>query len=160
MSGFLPDQYQPQFEDVDHRDDRIAIIGTKWNAQWIDKLYEGAADILKANGVTSIKRYTVPGAYELPLAAEWLCSHQHYDAIICLGIVLKGATKHNEYISQSVATNLHRISLRHQKPILFGVLTPETEAHIAERAGGKYGNKGAESAIAALEMIDLWREIQ
>ena len=140
-----------------HEHDRIAILVSRWNKQVCEKLYEAAETVLKMQGVARIEKIYVPGSYELPFAAQCVAKSQHFDAIICLGCILTGETKHNEYISLSVAQGIMRVALDYKLPIIFGVLTPNSQEQALERAGGALGNKGTDSAIAALEMIDMVR---
>jgi 6,7-dimethyl-8-ribityllumazine synthase len=143
-----------------HGSDRVVIVVSKWNEAITETLYQGAFDVLKAVGVRpeNILRYDVPGSYELPSgAAIALSKHYNLDGVICLGCVIQGESRHFEFIAQAVAQGIMRVSLDFKKPVIFGVLTPDTEQQALDRAGGKYGNKGAEAAVALLEMIDLER---
>ncbi|MBY0245171.1 MAG: 6,7-dimethyl-8-ribityllumazine synthase [Sphingobacteriaceae bacterium] len=137
---------------------KVAIVVSEWNAKITDKLYQGAFNSLVANGVKekNIFNYTVPGSYELTTAAEMLLTKKtELDAVICLGCVIQGETKHFDFICNAVANGLTQISTNHKKPVVFGVLTPNTEQQAIDRAGGKHGNKGDEAAITALKMIYL-----
>ncbi|MCS7073787.1 MAG: 6,7-dimethyl-8-ribityllumazine synthase, partial [Bacteroidia bacterium] len=120
-------------------------------------LTSGAKQTLIEAGIPSeqIDIFEVPGSYELPQAANWLAQVGRYDAIICIGCVIKGETSHNEYINHTVASKLADIALSYSLPVIFGVLTPNNYEQALERAGGKFGNKGSEAAVAALEMLDL-----
>ncbi len=140
-----------------HDRDSIAIVVSRWNAEITEKLAEAAIATLQAHGVKAknIKKHYVPGSYELPLAASHLASLKAFDAVICLGCIIKGETPHNAYISQAIAASLITVALKNHLPVIFGVLTPNDMQQAVDRAGGKYGNKGEEAAIAALEMIDL-----
>lgn len=144
-----------------HDRDKIAIVISRWNSNVTEAMAKGAAKTLEAHGVKSknIKKYYVPGSFELPLAARHLASLEMFDAIICLGCIIKGDTKHNEYISQAVANALMNVGLKNKLPVIFGVLTPDSLEQAIARAGGPDGtapgNKGDEAAVAALEMIDL-----
>ncbi|TAE55681.1 MAG: 6,7-dimethyl-8-ribityllumazine synthase [Bacteroidetes bacterium] len=143
-----------------HTADRVVIVVAKWNPEITEALYEGAVATLREAGVRAenILRYSVPGSFELPIGAE-LAFKRHFnlDGIICLGCVIQGETRHFEFISQAVAQGIMRVSLDHKKPVIFGVLTPDSQQQALDRAGGKYGNKGAEAAVALLEMVDLER---
>jgi 6,7-dimethyl-8-ribityllumazine synthase len=103
---------------------------------------------------------TVPGAFELPSGAKLLLSQLSLDAVVCIGCVIKGETKHDEYISQAVANGIMQLSLMSGKPVIFGVLTPLDMQQALDRAGGKYGNKGIEAAHTALQMIQLQADIK
>lgn len=141
----------------DHKGDRIALVVGKWHAEITQELYRGAIAILEANGVEFTLKQEVPGAYELPLAAKWLADSRRFDAIICLGVVVKGETRHDEYINHAVARSLMKVSLKHKLPVIYGVLTTENLQQAYARAGGEAGHKGKECGVAALEMIDLMR---
>lgn len=143
-----------------HHTDRVVIVVSKWNAEITEALYEGALAVLKDVGVRpeNILRYEVPGSYELPAGANIaLNKHYNLDGVICLGCIIQGETRHFEFIAQAVAQGLMQVGLNHNKPVIFGVLTPDTVEQAQARAGGALGNKGAEAAVALLEMIDLER---
>ena len=147
-------------QDKDHTQDRIALIVSKWNEVITEALFEGACEVLKQAGVpeSQLLRYNVPGSFELPTGAQTaLDHHPDLDAVICIGCVIQGETRHFEFICQAVSQGVTRVSLDAHKPVIFGVLTPDTQQQALDRAGGKYGNKGHEAAVAALEMIDLRR---
>lgn len=144
----------------DHSDDQIAIVVSKWNAPVTDALAEGARRTLVAAGVLDkhIHTYRVPGSYELPSAAQFVIEGSpEIDAVICLGCVVQGETRHFEFINQAVAQGVKDVSLKYNLPVIFGVLTPDNDQQALDRAGGRLGNKGDEAAVAALEMIDLKR---
>ena len=118
----------------------------------------GALSTLLEAGVPkqNIAVRNVPGTYELPIAAQMvLAADPSVDAVICLGCVVQGETRHFEFICQSTAQGIKDVSLKYNRPVIFGVLTPDTMQQALDRAGGKYGNKGQEAAVAALEMVDL-----
>lgn len=142
-----------------HSATRVAILYTKWHADIMAALVEGARTVLTRAGVPKIDLYEVPGSYELPFAANRLAITGSFDAVICLGCIVRGETKHNVYISQTVSDALMRVSLDTQIPVLFGVLTTENFEQAYDRAGGPHGNKGAEAAAAALDLIDFKRNI-
>jgi len=139
----------------DHSLSRIAIVYTKWHADIMTALVEGAKSVLARAGVGTVDLYIVPGSYELAYAANRLAGSGSFDAVICLGCIVRGETKHNVYISQTVADALMRVSLDTKIPVLFGVLTTENFEQAYDRAGGPHGNKGAEAAAAALDLIDF-----
>lgn len=144
----------------DHRDDCVAIVASKWNAEVTDALLAGAKQTLLAAGVPAkqILEYRVPGSYELPTGAQFAIEgNPGLDAVICLGCVVQGETRHFEFINQAIAQGVKDVSLKYNLPVIFGVLTPDTNQQALDRAGGKFGNKGEEAAVAALEMIDLKR---
>jgi 6,7-dimethyl-8-ribityllumazine synthase len=135
----------------------FAIIVSEWNTAITEALFRGAYDTLLANGIPDghIRRANVPGSYELTTGALWLAQRQEIDAVICLGCVIQGETKHNDYINHAVAQGLTSVSLKTGKPVIFGVLTPDTEQQAIDRAGGIHGNKGDEAAMTALKMLAL-----
>ena len=147
---------------VNHDDDRIAIVVSKWNPEVTEALAVGAMETLIAAGIpqTQIAIYHVPGAFELPSAAQFLVEGKPaIDAVICLGCVIQGETKHFDFINQAVALGVKDVSLKYNLPVIFGVLTPDNQQQALDRAGGRLGNKGEEAAVAALEMIDLKRSV-
>ncbi len=134
---------------------RIGIIVSSYHEAITEALFEGAKTTLLEHGISAknILRRTAPGAFELPLGAHLLNKKENLDALICLGCVLTGETKHADYINHSIATELLRLSTLNSKPFIFGVLTPDTYKQAQERAGGKHGNKGVEAAMAAITML-------
>lgn len=142
----------------DHRRDRVAIIVSKWNTEITGALFEGAFRVLIDAGVRpeNIRRLDVPGSFELPSGAQIaLEQDSELTGVIALGCVIQGETRHFDFISQATADGIMRVSLDYKKPVIFGVLTPDTQQQALDRAGGKYGNKGEEAAVALLEMADL-----
>ncbi len=135
----------------------IAIVLSRFNSLIGDRLLEGALDTLRRHGVSDddITLARVPGAFEIPLAASVLAKSGRYDAVICLGAVIRGATAHFDYVAGPMASGLASIALDTGVPILFGVLTTDTIEQALERAGTKAGNKGADVAAAAIEMANL-----
>jgi 6,7-dimethyl-8-ribityllumazine synthase len=148
-------------KSVDNKADlsskRIAILISEWNEEITDSLYEGAFNTLVQNGIQkqNIIRKYVPGSFELSLGAQKMAQKANVDAVICLGCVIQGETRHFEFICQSVAQGLKDVALKYDKPVIFGVLTTDTFQQALDRAGGKYGNKGDEAAITAIKMINL-----
>jgi 6,7-dimethyl-8-ribityllumazine synthase len=134
---------------------RFAIITAEWNAEITYALTEGAIKTLLEHGASSenVVRVTVPGSYELTFAAQKMAQKYTIDAVICIGCVIQGETKHNDYINHAVAQGLTNVSLKYDKPVIFGVLTPNTEQQALDRAGGIHGNKGDEAAITAIKML-------
>lgn len=135
----------------------FAIVVSEWNNEITDALYSGAYQTLLKEGANKelIERIEVPGSYELTLAAQWMAEKDNVDAVICLGCVIQGETKHFDFICESVAQGLKDVALKFNKPVVFGVLTPNTHQQALDRAGGKYGNKGDEAAVTAIKMLDL-----
>ena len=138
----------------------IGIVVSDWNKDITHKLYEGCYATLVEHGVEEENIHTlqVPGTFELPAAARMISQREKCHAIVCLGCVIKGETKHDEYINNSVAQGLINLSIGTGKPFIFGVLTPNTHEQAVDRAGGKYGNKGVEAATTALRMAQLYKE--
>lgn len=136
---------------------RFGIAVAEWNEHITAALLEGCMDTLVHHGVAKedIIIKVVPGTFELPFAAKRLAQTNHVSAVICIGCVIKGETKHDEYISHSVAVALQMLNTEYNIPFIFGVLTPNTEEQALDRAGGKHGNKGVEAAITALHMTNL-----
>ena len=143
------------------RDERIAIIAARFNESIVGHLVDGALDTLKRHGAdeSQLQLIKVPGAYELPLAAKRLAKNRQVDGIIALGVVIRGATPHFDYVCGECASGLNKVSLEFDVPIGFGVLTCDTIEQAVERAGTKAGNKGADAAITTIEMINLLRQL-
>ena len=140
---------------------KIAIVVSRFNEFINKKLLDGALDCLVRHGASDsdIDIAWVPGAFEIPLVAHKLAV-LHYDAVICLGTVIRGATPHFEYVSSEVSKGIAHVSLVTGKPVLFGILTTDSIEQAIERAGSKSGNKGWESALNAIEMVSLQGKIK
>jgi len=139
---------------------RFAIVASRFNSRVVELLVSGAVDCLRRHGADDITVVRVPGAWEIPQAAEELAAGEpKYDAIVALGVVIRGETPHFDYICSSCSRGLATLSKRHRIPVGFGVLTCDTSQQAEERAGGKAGNKGWEAALAALEMADLFAQL-
>ena len=140
----------------------VAIVLSRFNSLIGDRLLEGALDTLRRHGMSDdgVMLARVPGAFEIPLAASMLAKSGKYDAVICLGAVIRGATAHFDYVAGPMASNLASIAVETGVPILFGVLTTDTIEQALERAGTKAGNKGADVAAAAIEMANLLKTFQ
>ena len=136
---------------------RFAIVVAEWNTDVTEALFQGAYNTLLHYGAVAenIVRGNVPGSYELTLAAQWYAQRADFDAVICIGCVIQGETKHNDYINHAVAQGLTNVSLTTNKPVIFGVLTPNTQQQALDRAGGIHGNKGDEAAVTAIKMLGL-----
>lgn len=136
---------------------KLGIIVARFNSFISERLLEGAIDALVRSGVVSddIDVARVPGAFEIPLVTQKMARSGKYDAVICLGVVIRGATPHFDFVAGEVAKGSAQVMLDTGVPVLFGVLTTETIEQAIERAGSKAGNKGSEVAVAALEMINL-----
>jgi len=140
---------------------RYGIIVGRFNEFIGGKLLSGALDGLKRHGVddSEIEVVLVPGAFEIPLAAKKMAKSQKYDAVICLGAVIKGSTPHFDFVSSEVSKGIASVSLETEIPVIFGVLTTDTIEQAIERAGTKAGNKGYDAAVTAIEMANLLKEI-
>ena len=144
-SDFLPDV----------SDRRFAIVVAEWNAEVTEKLFEGAYKTLIANGAQAenIVRANVPGSFELSFGAQVYAQQTNIDAVIALGCVIQGETRHFDFICDAVAHGITNVSLKYNKPVIFGVLTPNTQQQALDRSGGVHGNKGDEAAITAIKML-------
>jgi 6,7-dimethyl-8-ribityllumazine synthase len=143
------------------RDLRFGVVITRFNDFVVEPLLRGAVDALKRHGAADkqIEVVRVPGAFDLPVAARKLALSRRYEALIALGAVIRGQTPHFDYVAGECASGLARIALESGVPIAFGVLTTDTMEQAVDRAGGKAGNKGADAALAALEMANLLRRL-
>ncbi len=141
---------------------KFGIIVARFNSFICEKLLEGALDTLMRSGAndTDIDVVRVPGAFEIPLIAKKMATAQKYDALICLGVVIRGATPHFDVVVNEVSKGSAQVGLETGVPVIFGVLTTETIEQAIERSGTKAGNKGADVAVAAIEMADLVTKFQ
>jgi 6,7-dimethyl-8-ribityllumazine synthase len=140
---------------------KIGIVAARFNDFITSRLVDGALDGLQRHGVaeTDIEIVRVPGAYEIPLAAKMLAQSRRFNAIICLGAVIRGATPHFEYVSAEVSKGAASVSLETGLPVIFGVLTTDTIEQAIERAGAKSGNKGWDAALSAIEMANVTKQL-
>jgi 6,7-dimethyl-8-ribityllumazine synthase len=140
---------------------KVGIVVSRFNELITSKLLGGALDTLKRHEVSedNIDVAWVPGAFEIPLIAAKMAKSGRYDAVICLGAVIRGSTTHYDYVCNEVAKGVATVSLKHDIPVMFGVITTENIEQALERAGSKVGNKGSESAQGAIEMINLMRAL-
>ncbi len=143
------------------KDIKIGIVAARFNEFITSKLLGGAVDALVRHEVNedNIEIAWVPGAFEIPLIASKMAKSKKYDAIICLGAVIRGSTTHYDYVCSEVSKGIAHVSLNSDIPVMFGVLTTENIEQAIERAGTKAGNKGFDSAVGAIEMVNLIREI-
>jgi 6,7-dimethyl-8-ribityllumazine synthase len=141
---------------------RFALVASRFNGFIVDHLVQGAVDTLRRHGVPgdAITLVRVPGAFELPLAARRLANTRRYDAVIALGAVIRGGTPHFDYVAGACVRGLAEVNLSSDLPVAFGVLTVDTIEQAIERAGTKAGNKGADAALGALEMVSLLRKLE
>ncbi len=139
---------------------KFGIVRSEWNTEITSSLQQACFDYLVENGANKddIKCIDVPGSYELPMGAKILLGTEKYDAIICVGCVIKGETKHDEYISNAVANAIAQLGILSSTPVIFGVLTPNNMEQAQDRSGGKHGNKGVEAAATAIKMAVLKKE--
>ena len=140
---------------------RVGLLVSRFNSFISDRLVEGAIDALLRHGAEEedVNVVRVPGAYEIPLAAKKMVESGRYDAIVCLGVVIRGATPHFEYVCAEVSKGVATVSLEAGLPVAFGVLTTDTIEQAIERAGSKAGNKGFDAAMTAVEMANLCKEL-
>jgi 6,7-dimethyl-8-ribityllumazine synthase len=148
--------------DYQNASARYGIAVARFNSFIVDRLLEGALDALQKHGVMDrdITIVKAPGAYELPLAAKMMVSTGEYDGIIALGAVIRGGTPHFDYVAGECVKGLSQVGLDSGLPVTFGVLTVDTIEQAIERAGTKAGNKGAEAAMTAIEMVSLSRQLK
>lgn len=141
---------------------RFAVVAARFNSRVVDLLLDGALDCLRRHGASTadITVLRVPGAWELPLALDEAARTGRFDALVALGVVIRGETPHFDFICGEASHGAARVSAAHRLPVGFGVLTCDTSAQAVERAGGKAGNKGWEAAHAALEMVDLLAQLR
>ena len=141
---------------------RVAIVAARFNEFIVNKLVGGAEDCLRRHGVADedITLAWVPGAFEIPLAAKKIAKSGKYDAVICVGAVIRGATSHYDYVCAEVSKGIASVSLETEIPVMFGVLTTDTIEQAIERAGTKAGNKGYDCALGALELCSLFKEME
>ncbi len=140
---------------------RFAIVASRFNERIVKRLVDGAVHAFAEAGVPAdaVETFWVPGSFELPLAAAHLAATGRYDGIACVGVVIRGQTPHFEHVSREAAAGIRHVALESGLPVTFGVITALTEEQAWERAGGSVGNRGAEAADAALEMIHFVRQL-
>ena len=140
---------------------KIGVVAAEWNPEITDALLQGAVDTLREHGVKDenllVRR--VPGTFELTTAADMMFAWHNLDAVICIGCVIQGETRHFEFICQAVSQGITNVGLKHRRPTIFSVLTTDNMQQALDRAGGKHGNKGIEGAITALKMIALKKSL-
>ena len=141
---------------------RIGVLVSEWNTEITEALFSGVKETLLKFDVSEndIVRRNVPGSFELTLGAQLMAERKEFDAIICLGVVIQGETKHFDFICDAVAKGITDLNIKYNIPVIFGVLTPNTMQQAIDRAGGKHGNKGDEAAITAIKMAALKQGLQ
>ena len=137
---------------------KFAVVVSKFNQSVTQKLLDGALQCFRKNGAADIDVFHCPGAYELPQVASYITQKKKYDAVVCLGAVIRGETPHFDYICQECARGIGQVSHDRGIPVLFGVLTTDTFEQALERAGGAVGNKGYDAALGAIEMSNLFSQ--
>lgn len=147
--------------DLDGKGKKFAIVASRFNDFITSHLVEGALDAMKRHGVkeSDVEIIKVPGAFEIPYVAKRAALSKKYDAVVCLGAVIRGATPHFDYVAAEVSKGIASVSLEANLPVIFGVLTVDTIEQGIERAGSKSGNKGWDAALAAIEMVNLSAQI-
>jgi 6,7-dimethyl-8-ribityllumazine synthase len=140
---------------------KFAIVASRWNDFITSKLIEGALDALEKLGVEEkdVQIFKVPGSFEIPLTALKLAQSSKFDAIICLGVIIRGETPHFEYVAGEAAKGIGQVALQTGIPVLFGIVTADTAEQAMDRAGVKMGNKGFETAMAAVEIVNLHKSL-
>lgn len=143
------------------RDERFCIVAARFNDALVQRLIDGALDCLRRHGAddSQLHLVRVPGAFELPLAVQRVAASRQYDGIVALGVVIRGATPHFDYVCGQAAAGLQRVSLDSGVPVGFGLLTCDSIEQVIERAGTKAGNKGADAALSTIEMVKLLRQL-
>ncbi|MGB1316822.1 MAG: 6,7-dimethyl-8-ribityllumazine synthase [Flavobacteriales bacterium] len=141
---------------------KFAIVVSEWNTEITEALYNGARDTFLKFGASSedIIRRDVPGSFELTLGAQLMAERKEFDAVICIGVVIQGETKHFDFICEAVGQGITNLNIKYNLPVIFGVLTPNTMQQALDRAGGVHGNKGDEAAITAIKMAALKKELE
>jgi 6,7-dimethyl-8-ribityllumazine synthase len=142
-------------------DARFCLVASRFNSYVVESLLAGAVDTLRRHGVddADLTIVRVPGAFEMPVTIERIAAKGRYDAILAIGAVIRGGTPHFEYVAGECVKGMAQVSLKHGIPVSFGVLTVDTIEQAIERAGTKAGNKGADAAISAIEMVNLLRQL-
>ncbi len=153
-------EFKP-FEFSSAQNTRIGIVVSEWNDRITDSLLKGAEECLLDHGMPeeNILVKHVPGSFELPMGAQWMLQEGNVDAVICIGCVIQGETRHFDFISQAVADGIMNVGLKYSKPVIFSVLTCNNMEQAEDRAGGKHGNKGVEGAVSCLKMLALSENI-
>ena len=141
---------------------KFAIVVSEWNTEITEALYTGARDTFLKFGASSedIIRRDVPGSFELTLGAQLMAERKEFDAVICIGVVIQGETRHFDFICEAVGQGITNLNIKYNLPVIFGVLTPNTMQQALDRAGGVHGNKGDEAAITAIKMAALKKELE
>ncbi|MEP7196962.1 MAG: 6,7-dimethyl-8-ribityllumazine synthase [Saprospiraceae bacterium] len=157
MAGKLPAvKSKLRFSLELNADHRIGILVSEWHSDITKSLLNAALKVFEQNGLSKqLITIHVPGSFELPLAASWLLKKKKIGGAICLGCVIQGETKHDDYINHTIAQSISNLCLKFDKPLIYGVITSNNLQQAKDRSGGKFGNKGEESAIALLKMLQI-----
>jgi 6,7-dimethyl-8-ribityllumazine synthase len=147
---------------LDGRDQRVAIVVSRFNELFTERLLDGALDCLKRHGAEDANLHVirVPGSFEVPLAAKTLAESGRFDAVICLAAVIRGDTPHFDYVAAEIAKGIAQVGFATGVPVSFGVLTTDTLEQAVERSGAKAGNKGWDAAMSAIEMVNVLRSVR
>lgn len=158
-SGLQPKVHQGLFKSENYR---FAIVASRWNDFITGRLVEGALDALERFGTSekSVEIFKVPGSFEIPLTAQKVAESGRFDAIICLGTIIRGQTPHFDYVAGEAAKGIAQVAMKSGVPVLFGIVTADTLEQAIDRAGVKVGNKGFEAAMSAIELVSLYKEMQ
>ncbi len=140
---------------------RFAVVSSRWNDFLTSRLVEGALDALERLGADegAVEHFRVPGSFEIPLLAHRLAKSGKFDAVVCLGTVIRGQTPHFEYVAGEVTKGIAQAAMESGVPVLYGIVTADTLEQAIDRAGVKAGNKGFEAAMAAVELVNLYKEV-
>ena len=139
----------------------FSLVVSKWNSEITETMYTAALEVLQKSGcpLKNIYRIDVPGSFEIPLGAKLTLDKQKPDAVICIGCVIQGETRHFDFICHPLSSALMHLGLEYNKPVIFGILTTENMHQAVERSGGKHGNKGSEAAVTAIRMVFLKKQL-
>lgn len=153
-------EFRPQEGNFSVQNARIAVITARWNSQVTDGLRDGALRALTRQNIQTVEDFYVPGAFELPLAAQRAAKTSRFDAVITLGCVIRGDTPHFDYVCAETTRGIGEVSLNHDIPVAFGLLTTDNLQQAMDRAGDNKENKGEEAALTVLEMLELFKNMQ
>ena len=153
MADYSSQTFLNEKINLPHTDFKIGIVTALWNTEITSKLKAGAIKTLQEAGITNLKEWDVPGSYELIYGANKLAT-DGYDAVICLGVVIQGETRHFDFICDAVANGIANVTIKHNIPVAFGLLTTDTQQQAIERSGGIHGHKGEEAAWTVLKLLE------
>lgn len=155
-------KYKIKEAKLDAKGHKFALIASRFNSMVTNRLIEGAMDALLRHHAEEkdIDIYKVPGSFEMPIFALKLAKSKKYDSVVCLGAIVRGETPHFDYVAQETTKGIAEVNLKTEIPVLYGVITADSMEQAIDRAGGKSGNKGAEAATAAIEMVNLLKDVK